>query len=62
MRAVIIDRPNEIRVGNVADPTPKADELVIRQVPVVSAEPFTHCPWRISPDTLSYRAGSVICW
>ncbi len=30
MRAVIIDRPNEIRVGNVADPTPKADELVIR--------------------------------
>jgi 2-desacetyl-2-hydroxyethyl bacteriochlorophyllide A dehydrogenase len=30
MRAVIIDRPGEIRVGTVADPTPKADELVIR--------------------------------
>ena len=30
MRAVIIETPGKIRVGNVADPTPKPDELVIR--------------------------------
>lgn len=30
MRAVIIDRPGEIRVGSVTDPTPKPDELIIR--------------------------------
>jgi 2-desacetyl-2-hydroxyethyl bacteriochlorophyllide A dehydrogenase len=30
MRAVIIDKPGEIRVGNVADPTPRADEVVIK--------------------------------
>src|SRR5436305_5185944 len=30
MRAVIIETPGNIRVGNVADPTPKPDELVIR--------------------------------
>jgi threonine dehydrogenase-like Zn-dependent dehydrogenase len=30
MRAVIIETPGKIRVGNVADPTPKSDELVIR--------------------------------
>src|SRR5438067_1160295 len=30
MRAAIIDTPRKIRVGNIADPTPKPDELVIR--------------------------------
>lgn len=30
MRAVIIDKPGEIRVGSVADPTPGPDELVIK--------------------------------
>jgi threonine dehydrogenase-like Zn-dependent dehydrogenase len=30
MRAVIIETAGKIRVGNVADPTPKPDELVIR--------------------------------
>src|SRR5579875_849831 len=30
MRAVIIEAPDKIRVGNIADPTPKPDELVIR--------------------------------
>ncbi len=30
MRAAIIDTPGKIRVGNIPDPTPKPDELVIR--------------------------------
>ena len=30
MRAVIIDAPGNVRVGNLPDPTPKPDELVIR--------------------------------
>jgi hypothetical protein len=30
MRAAIIDKPGEIRVGNVSDPTPRPDEFVIR--------------------------------
>jgi 2-desacetyl-2-hydroxyethyl bacteriochlorophyllide A dehydrogenase len=30
MRAVIIDKPGEIRVGNVPDPTPKPDELIVK--------------------------------
>lgn len=30
MRAVIIEKPGEIRVGNVPDPTPGPDELVVR--------------------------------
>jgi threonine dehydrogenase-like Zn-dependent dehydrogenase len=30
MRAAIIDTPSKIRVGNIPDPTPKPDELVIR--------------------------------
>lgn len=30
MRAVIIDKPSEIRVGNVPDPTPKLDELIVK--------------------------------
>ena len=30
MRAAIIDAPGNIRIGSLADPTPKADELVIR--------------------------------
>lgn len=30
MRAVIIDKPGEIRVGSVPDPTPKPDELIVR--------------------------------
>ncbi|HEY3994092.1 MAG TPA: zinc-dependent alcohol dehydrogenase family protein [Ktedonobacteraceae bacterium] len=30
MRAVIIDAPGNVRVGNVPDPTPRPDEIVIR--------------------------------
>ena len=30
MRAVIIDAPGSIRVGNVPEPTPRPDELLIR--------------------------------
>jgi len=30
MRAVIIDKPGEIRVGSISDPTPQPDELIIR--------------------------------
>src|SRR2546429_9321146 len=30
MRAVIIDAPASMRVGNVPDPTPRSDELLIR--------------------------------
>ena len=30
MRAAIIDKPGSVRVGNVPDPTPKPDELLIR--------------------------------
>jgi len=30
MRAAVIDKPNEIRVGDVPDPTPKAGEVVVR--------------------------------
>jgi NADPH2:quinone reductase len=30
MRAIIIDTPGNVRVGRVPDPTPQADELVIR--------------------------------
>ena len=30
MRAVIIDAPVSIRVGNVPEPTPRLDELLIR--------------------------------
>jgi D-arabinose 1-dehydrogenase-like Zn-dependent alcohol dehydrogenase len=30
MRAAIIETPRQIRVGNIPDPTPKPDELVIR--------------------------------
>ena len=30
MRAAIIDRPGEIHVGNVADPTPQPHELIVR--------------------------------
>lgn len=30
MRAVIIDKPGEIRIGNVADPTPGPDELIVK--------------------------------
>src|SRR5437016_14682428 len=30
MRAVIIDKPGSVRVGNVPDPTPEPDELIIR--------------------------------
>lgn len=30
MRAVIIDKPGEVRVGNVPDPKPEPDELIIR--------------------------------
>src|SRR5207237_7720836 len=30
MRAAIIDKPGSVRVGNVPDPAPKPDELVIR--------------------------------
>jgi threonine dehydrogenase-like Zn-dependent dehydrogenase len=30
MRAVIIDQPGSVRVGNVPDPTPEPDELIIR--------------------------------
>jgi len=30
MRAAIIETPGTIRVGTIADPTPKPDELVIR--------------------------------
>jgi 2-desacetyl-2-hydroxyethyl bacteriochlorophyllide A dehydrogenase len=30
MRAVLIEKPGEIRTGNVLDPTPQPDELIIR--------------------------------
>ena len=30
MRAVIIDAPASMRVGNMPDPTPRSDELLIR--------------------------------
>lgn len=30
MRAVIIDKPERVRIGNVPDPTPEPDELIIR--------------------------------
>src|SRR6266705_2191265 len=30
MRAVIIDKPGSVRVGNVPDPAPEPDELIIR--------------------------------
>src|SRR6266540_3265672 len=30
MRAAIVDRPGQIRVGNVPDPTPRPDEIVVR--------------------------------
>ncbi len=30
MRAVIIDKPGNVRIGNVPDPTPEANELIIK--------------------------------
>ena len=30
MRAVIIDKPGEIRIGNVTDPTPQPDEIIVK--------------------------------
>ena len=30
MRAAIIDKPNEIRIGEVSDPTPRAGEVVVK--------------------------------
>ena len=30
MRAALIDKPGRVRVGNIPDPTPNSDELLIR--------------------------------
>jgi threonine dehydrogenase-like Zn-dependent dehydrogenase len=30
MRAALIDKPGSVRIGNIADPTPNPDELIIR--------------------------------
>jgi len=30
MRAALIDKPGSVRVGNIPDPTPNPDELIIR--------------------------------
>ena len=30
MKAVVIDSPNELTIKKIADPTPKADEVVVK--------------------------------
>ena len=57
MRAAIIDRPGEVRVGTVPDPTPGPDELVIKvgacgicgtDLHIADGE-FPHTPYPIVP-------------